>query len=171
MSTPYVGECRLVGFNFAPVDWSFCAGQLMAISQNETLFTLIGTTYGGDGQNTFALPDLRSRIPIHQGSNGTTNYVIGQTGGVEQVTVLQSQYPAHTHTVLASNNSAGGSSTPGNNTVGAAQKIYSTEPPLTAMNQAMVGSYPGGNQPHENLQPFQVLNWIISLFGIFPTQS
>lgn len=171
MSQPFVGEVRLVGFNFAPLDWQQCAGQLIAISQNEALFALIGTTYGGDGQNTFALPDLRGRIPIHQGSNGSNNYVIGQVGGAEQVTVTVSQYPAHSHVFQASNNSGGGVSTPANNTVGAAQKIYSTEPPLTAMNQAMIGAYNGGNQPHNNLQPFQVLNWIISMFGIFPTRS
>jgi microcystin-dependent protein len=168
---PYVGQCLLVPYNFAPAGWLFCQGQLLPISENPTLFNLIGTTYGGDGQNTFQLPDLRGRIPLHQGSNGTNNYVIGQTGGAETVNILPAQYPMHSHTVFASSSATGGTANPGGNTVGATLKAYSTEAPATGMNQAMVSQFNGGNQPHNNIQPFQVLNWIISLFGIYPSQS
>jgi microcystin-dependent protein len=170
MSDQYIGEVRLVGFNFAPEDWAFCAGQSISISQNPTLFNLIGTTYGGDGQNTFALPDLRGRIPIHQGFNGASNYVLGQTGGVEMVTLTIGQYPAHSHSVLGSP-AAASSNKPANNAVGAGLKAYSSEAPTTPMNAAMVGSSGGGNLPHNNLQPYLALNWIIALYGIYPTQD
>jgi microcystin-dependent protein len=169
MSTPYVGEVRLVGFNFAPVGWEFCAGQTMSIAQYETLFNLIGTTYGGDGQSTFDLPDLQGRIPIHQGSNGGITYVIGQTGGVENVTIGINQYPNHNHSLQGSLAPASVSN-PTNGTVGSGLRAYSTAPPAAPMNSAMLGMA-GGSQPHDNLQPFLVLNWIISLFGVFPSQS
>src|SRR5271168_3780724 len=104
MSNPFVGEVRLVGFNFAPQGWAFCNGAVLPISENDTLFNLIGTTYGGDGQSTFSLPDLRGRTPIHQGSSGASTYTIGALGGVEQVTVSINQYPTHTHAWLASQN-------------------------------------------------------------------
>jgi len=170
MSTSYVGEVRLVGFNFAPVGWAICAGQLVSISENSTLFNLIGTTYGGDGQSTFALPNLQGRIPIHQGSSGASNYVIGQTGGLETVTLTTSQYPVHNHILLGSSNS-GGVNNPANQTVGSGLKVYLNENPTTAMNTSMVGLSGGGNQPHDNLQSYQVLNWIISLYGIYPSQG
>jgi len=172
MSQPYVGEVRAVGFNFAPVGWQICNGQQIAISENSTLYNLIGTTYGGDGQQTFNLPNLQSRIPIHQGTNAGTTYVIGETGGLETVTINANQYPQHTHPFMASGNS-GNLSTAGNNTVGAGSKIYgaATESPTTAMNASMVGTASGGNQPHNNLQPYLVLNWIIALYGVFPSQS
>jgi microcystin-dependent protein len=165
VSQPFVGEVRLVGFNFAPVGWSFCNGSIISISENSTLFQLIGTTYGGNGQSTFGLPNLQSRVPVHQG-NG---YVIGSTGGTEAVTLTLSQCPAHTHSLLASANPAN-SSTAAGNTVGAGLVVYSTLPPETPMNASMVGSS-GGNLPHNNLQPFLALNWVISLFGIFPSQG
>jgi len=169
MSTAYVGEVRLVGFNFAPVGWALCNGQLISISQNTTLFNLIGTTYGGDGQSTFALPNLQGRVPIHQGSSGGSNYAIGQTGGLETVTLNVSQYPSHNHALLSSSNS-GGVNNPANDTVGSGLKAYSAAPPATPMNSAMLG-IAGGGQPHDNLQPFLALNWIISLFGVYPSQG
>jgi microcystin-dependent protein len=170
MSQPFVGEVRLVGFNFAPVGWSTCNGALQSIAENSTLFNLIGTTYGGDGQSTFGLPDLQGRIPLHQGSNGISTYVIGQKGGVESVTVTLNQFPIHTHALQASSANAS-SNIPGNSTLGANVSAYTTAAPTIAMNNAMIGLSGGGSQPHENRQPFVVLNWVISMFGIYPSQS
>jgi microcystin-dependent protein len=170
MSQPFVGEVRAVGFNFPPVGWATCNGALQSIAENSTLFNLIGTTYGGDGQQTFALPDLQGRIPIHQGTNGVSNYVIGEKAGVETVTITLNQFPAHTHSMQGS--SAGASSNlPGSSVLGGSVSLYTNAAPSLAMNNAMIGSSGGGNQPHSNLQPYVVLNWIISLFGIFPSQS
>jgi len=166
MSNPYVGEIRLFGGNFAPAGWMFCEGQLLPISENETLFTLIGTTYGGDGQSTFALPDLRGRIPVHPG-NGV---IQGEAAGSETVTLTINQVPAHTHLPQAS--SAAGTSHSPTNGVWAAwgDQQYSTVAPATDMNAAALASS-GGSQPHENMAPFLCLNFIISLFGVFPSQS
>jgi microcystin-dependent protein len=169
MSQAYVGEVRLVGFNFAPVGWAICGGQQIPISQNETLYNLIGTTYGGDGQSVFNLPNLLGRIPIHQGSNGTNTYTIGQTGGAETVTLVTSQYPAHNHTVMAADSSANLPS-PNNNVVAIGPKIYSAASPTTAMSGNMI-TPSGSSGPHNNLQPFQALNWIIALYGVYPSQS
>jgi microcystin-dependent protein len=169
MSQPYVGQVLLVGFNFAPVDWATCNGALLSISENSTLFNLIGTTYGGDGQTTFGLPDLRGRIPIHQGSNGVSTYVMGATGGVENVTISINQFPTHTHSLLGSA-AAGSSGTPTNNVLGGVS-AYTTMAPSIAMNNSMIGSSGGGNLPHSNLQPFLVLNWVIALYGVYPSQS
>lgn len=170
MSQSYVGEVRLVGFSFAPAGWAICQGQLISISQNSTLFNLIGTTYGGDGQNTFGLPNLLGRIPIHQGSNGTSTYVPGQLAGQENVTVTVPQYPAHTHSLMASSNQST-SNSPGNNVVGSGLTVYTSEPPVNAMNSAMVGNSAGVNLPHNNVQPYQALNWVISLYGVYPSQN
>jgi microcystin-dependent protein len=170
MSQPYVGEVRVVGFNFAQAGWAKCNGALQSIAENSTLFNLIGTTYGGDGQSTFALPNLQSRIPIHQGNNGVSTYVIGATGGVENVTITLSQFPTHTHQLLGSGANAG-TSNPTGNTLGNSVGIYTTAAPITAMNNAMIGSSGGGSQPHSNLQPFLALNWVISLFGVYPSQN
>lgn len=170
MSQPFVGEVRAVGFSFAPVGWATCNGALQSISENSTLFNLIGTTYGGDGQQTFGLPDLQSRIPIHQGNNGVSTYVIGATGGVENVTLTLNQFPTHTHQLLGSSADAG-TNLPTNNTLGSSVGVYTDGAPAIAMNNAMIGFSGGGNQPHNNLQPFVVLNWIISLFGVYPSQS
>ena len=172
MGTPYVGECRLVGFNFPPNGWAMCQGQLMAISENDTLFNLIGTTYGGDGQETFGIPDLRGRTPIHQGTNGTT-FVIGQRAGTESVTITTQTTPAHNHGLRGSSVN-GNSNFPQNNVLAANPTfIYVTTGPPTpnkAMNQATIMAA-GGNQPHENLQPYLTMTWVISLFGIFPSQG
>jgi microcystin-dependent protein len=171
MGQEYIGEVRLVGFNFAPAGWSTCGGQLLPISEYSTLFNLIGTTYGGDGQQTFALPNLQSRIPVHMGTGTTgTTYVIGATGGTETVTVNINQYPAHSHNVLASSQTTGGSTDPTGKILGGGQTIYRNQTPAASMNAGMLTS-DGGSQPHENLQPFLVLNWVISLFGVYPSQS
>ncbi len=168
MGQPYVGEIRMFGGNFAPAGWAFCSGQLIAISENDTLFNLIGTTYGGDGQTTFALPNLQSRLPLHQG----TGFVIGQAAGVESVTLTTQQIPSHSHVPTCQ--TAAGSQGPANGlwaaTAPATTQIYANTAPAAAMNAAAIGSS-GGSQPHDNMMPYLVVNFIISLFGIFPTQN
>jgi microcystin-dependent protein len=172
MAQPYVGEIRIFAGNFAPAGWMFCEGQTLPISQNETLFQLIGTTYGGDGQSTFRLPDLRGRLPLHMGNGSTgTTYTIGQTAGAESVTLTTQQIPAHSHPLLASLNNAGASS-PANNLTGqvGATQIYREAAPTNPMSPVSVAPV-GGSQPHDNRQPFLCLHFIISLFGIFPSQT
>jgi microcystin-dependent protein len=174
MSEPYVGEIRLLAFNFPPAGWLQCDGALLAISEYETLFNLIGTTYGGDGQNTFAVPDLRSLVPIHMGQgSGLSSYVIGQTGGVESVTLTSNQIPAHNHSVAANsspaNNADPGGAFPASGSA-AGGNNYSKTTDAATMNSSMVAPA-GGSQPHTNIQPYLVINFCISAFGIFPTQS
>jgi microcystin-dependent protein len=167
MAQPYVGEVRMFAGNFAPAGWEFCSGQLLSIAENETLFQLIGTTYGGDGQSTFALPDLRGRLPIHQG-NG---FQLAQTGGSETVTLTPQQLPAHTHAMLASADAAN-QITANGGVVAAAPSLsmYYTAAPDTALNASTITQV-GGNQPHTNFQPYLCINFIISLFGIFPSPT
>jgi microcystin-dependent protein len=167
MAQPYVGEIRMFAGNFAPAGWMFCEGQLLPISENETLFQLIGTTYGGDGQSTFALPDLRGRLPIHQG-NG---YILAETGGAEEITLTVQQIPAHNHPLLASLNNAGASAV-ANNVVGqvGAIQIYREVAPAAALSPLAMGGT-GGSQPHTNFQPYLCIDFIISLFGIFPSPT
>ena len=169
MAQPYVGEIRMFAGNFAPAGWMFCEGQLLPISENETLFQLIGTTYGGDGQSTFGLPDLRGRLPLHQG-NGLN---LAETGGVEEVTLTVQQIRNHNHPMLASSNTAG-SANPAN----ALLARVTTFTPYT--DDLSVGTIPlnagsigpvGGSQPHTNFQPYLCIDFIISLFGIFPSQT
>ena len=167
MSQPYVGEVRLVGFNFNPQDWALCNGQLLSIAEYQTLYALIGTTYGGDGVNTFALPDLRGRIPIHQGNE----YVMGQIGGSESVTLTTNSYPAHNHQVSFSATSSNPVSNPAGNTVVGGPSIYTSQTPDQAMNSATLSNAPGSGLPHNNLQPYVALNWIIALYGVYPTQN
>lgn len=168
MAQPYVGEIRMFAGNFAPAGWMFCEGQLLPISENETLFQLIGTTYGGDGQSTFALPDLRGRIPIHQG-NG---FLLAETGGVEEITLTVNQIPAHSHPQLA-NSGVAQSNNPQNNILAAslAGTIYNSlnTSPINMNAQAI--SATGGSQPHSNFQPYLCIDFIISLFGIFPSPT
>ena len=169
MAQPYVGEIRMFGGNFAPAGWMFCEGQLLPISENETLFNLIGTTYGGDGQSTFALPDLRGRIPIHFG-NG---FILAETGGAESITLTVNQIPAHSHALLATGNTATGTPPAGQAfaaSTGATISPYGTDNPKTPLAANMVGS-DGGSQPHSNFQPYLCVDFIISLFGIFPSQT
>jgi microcystin-dependent protein len=170
MSDQFVGEVRAVGFNFAPVSWMLCNGQLLSISGNEALYALIGTTYGGDGQNTFALPNLQSRIPIHQGTGGGSTYIIGQLGGTESVTLTTGTYPSHTHTLSESTNGATSGQGPTNNAVCGGKEIYTSEAANQNMNNSMVGAS-GQSQPHDNIQPYLALNWIISLYGVYPSQG
>lgn len=167
MAQPYVGEIRMFAGNFAPAGWMFCEGQLLPISENETLFQLIGTTYGGDGQSTFALPDLRGRIPIHQG-NG---FILAETGGAEEVTLTVQQIPAHAHPALGA--AVTGDQTSANGAVPANSVTitpYLNTAPDTAFNAGAVGPV-GGSQPHTNFQPYLCIDFIISLFGIFPSPT
>ena len=171
MSQPYVGEVRLFAGNFAPLGWMSCDGQLLPIADYDVLFNLIGTAYGGDGQNTYALPDLRGRVPVHQGSNGQSNYVIGESGGVESVTLVANQMPAHRHAMLASTSAA--SATHGPSEVlgsSATMRLYGTGTPNMAMDPNAITQV-GGGQPHDNMPPFVALSYIVSLFGVFPTQN
>lgn len=174
--TPYIGEIRMFAGNFAPSGWAFCDGQLLSISENDVLFNLIGTTYGGDGQSTFALPDLRGRAPIHQG-NG---YAMGQQGGAEQVTLTTSQIPSHTHAVILSlpvYAGAGNADTPIGN-VPAVNVAHANEF-NTASNNSMgtvdyaassATTIAGGSLPHDNMKPYVAIHYIIALFGVFPSQ-
>lgn len=167
MAQPYVGEIRMFAGNFAPAGWMFCEGQLLPISEYETLFNLIGTTYGGDGQSTFALPDLRGRVPLHFG-NGFT---LAETGGVEEVTLTVSQIPAHSHPFLASLDIASQRDPTGNVLAQLNNaELYSPIPGSTPLSPAAMGST-GGSQPHSNFQPYLCVDFIISLFGIFPSQT
>lgn len=171
MSQPYIGEIRMFGGNFPPLGWSFCDGQLLPISGNETLFTLIGTTYGGDGQSTFALPDLRGRIPLHQGQGPfLSQRIIGEQGGSEAVTLTPAQLPTHTHRLASGFAATSGDPTGAAVANTGATAIYGTGAANVAM--APAASVPaGGNQPHNNLMPYQCVNFIISMFGIYPSQN
>lgn len=169
MAQPYVGEIRMFAGNFAPAGWMFCEGQLLPISENETLFQLIGTTYGGDGQSTFALPDLRGRLPIHQG-NG---FVPAEIGGAEEITLTLLQIPSHTHSFMGStaiaNQNAPTNAVPATST-GSTVFPYGTDQPQTNLAAASISPV-GGSQPHTNFQPYLCISFIISLFGIFPSPS
>jgi microcystin-dependent protein len=172
MSTPYVGEIRIFAGNYAPLGWELCQGQLLPIAENETLFQLIGTTYGGDGFDTFALPDLRGRLPIHQGTGpGLSPRSMGQRGGAEQVTLTEAQLPAHSHQVVASTTPGKSAPGPGALLSAGAIQVFGTGAANTPMSPQAVGSSPGGGQPHPNMPPFLGVNYIISLFGIFPSPA
>lgn len=178
MSEPFIGEIRMFGFNFAPVGWAFCQGQLLPISQNVALFSLLGTFYGGDGRTTFALPDLRSRVPLGMGQGtGLSNYTIGQAGGTETVTLSVTQLPSHNHAVNASDardfslfGPSDRSDSPAGHVLGRAD-IYADAPDgTTVMNAGMIGDT-GGGGPVGIIQPYLTLNFCIALFGIFPSRS
>jgi microcystin-dependent protein len=169
MAQPYVGEIRMFAGNFAPAGWMFCEGQLLPISENETLFQLIGTTYGGDGQSTFALPDLRGRVPIHQG-NG---FVLAETGGAEEITLTVNQIPAHSHPLLGSTRVAADVNPEARVVAGtgaAGAMSYVEDVPSQNLAPAAVSPV-GGSQPHTNFQPYLCVDFIISLFGIFPSPT
>jgi microcystin-dependent protein len=170
MSTGFVGEIRLVGFNFNPQGWHLCDGSILSIAESETLYTLLGTTYGGDGVNTFALPDLRGRVPIHQGAAaGLYPYVMGQTGGVTSVTLTTTQLPLHSHPVAA-NSAAGTANSPTNQYFGATtESVYTTTGNPVGMGTIVGAS--GGSQPHENRQPYLAMNYVIALYGVYPSRS
>jgi microcystin-dependent protein len=167
MANPYVGEIRMFAGTFAPQGWMFCDGQLLPIAESETLFNLIGTTYGGDGQSTFALPDLRGRIPIHLG--GT--HVLGAAGGTETVTITVREMPAHTHALNASGDPADPLSSPAGSLLADTGLSNIYDPAFAvAMSTQAVGTN-GGSGPHDNMAPYQCLSFIISLFGVFPSQG
>jgi microcystin-dependent protein len=178
MAQPFIGEIRMCGFGFAPVNWALCNGQSMAISQFDALYALIGTTYGGDGQTTFNLPNLQSRICVNQGQgNGLSNYIIGQLGGTESVTLLLQNLPQHNHTLSASNsivttNLPAGNLTGTGPTTPAAQNFYTTGSPSQTGNMAPTTvTNSGSSLPHENRMPSLCITFIIALFGIFPSRN
>ena len=173
MAQPYVGEIRMFGGNFAPSGWMFCNGQLLPISQNETLFQLIGTTYGGDGQSTFALPDLRGRIPIHQGTGpGLSTFILAETGGAEQITLTANQIPNHGHAFLGSANQGATTNAPTNvvGQVPGGGSVYIQDSASVPLNTGSLMPV-GGSQPHTNFQPYLCVSFIISLFGLFPSPT
>jgi microcystin-dependent protein len=176
MSQPFLGEIRMFGFNFAPRGWLLCNGQTLAISQYAALFSLLGTTYGGNGTSTFQLPNLQGQVPIHQGTGGGGTYVMGETGGSSNVSLLANNMPIHTHLVNVDGN-ASGKNTPSGNFLGTVpplapvdNKVYSAGPANATMAATAVGTA-GGNVPHNNMQPFLVVNFCIAMVGLFPTRN
>lgn len=174
MSEPFIAEIKIFGGNFAPRNFALCDGQLLAIAQNTALFSLLGTTYGGDGRTTFALPDLRGRVPIHPGNGpGLTSRRLGERGGAEDVTLNVNQIPAHNHSANAVTPAGNSNDAAGNywaDDAGVSSGTYHTGPANAAMNAGTIGNT-GGSQPHPNMQPFLAVNFIIALFGIFPSRS
>ena len=166
MSEPFLGEIKIMSFNFAPKGWAMCNGQLMAINQNQALFALLGTTYGGNGQTTFALPDLRGRVPMHFGGA----FVQGQVGGQETHTLITSEMPAHLHSALGATAAPNNGSPTGHTWAMLSSNAYSTLAPDVALQPASIGNA-GGSQPHENRSPFLVLTFCIALQGIFPSRN
>ena len=173
MGQPFIGEIRMFAGNFAPAGWAFCDGSLQAISQNDALFNVIGTTYGGDGQTTFALPDLRGRVPIHMGQgSGLSNRIIGENGGTETVTLTPATLAAHTHPALCSSGGGSPSSDPANGTWAASDvNQYSNAAVTGSIGGGLPTTTAGGSQPHENMIPYLVVSYIISLFGVFPSPT
>jgi microcystin-dependent protein len=172
MSEPFVGEIRMFAGNFAPRGWAFCDGQLLAVSQNDALFSLLGTIYGGDGRTTFGLPDLRGRLPVHAGSGpGLSPVRLGAKGGAEKVTLTVPQLPSHTHPYQGTT-LAGDQSVPTSNVVGGrtGDNTYIEDAASTAMSSSSVGNT-GGSSSHTNLQPFLCVHFIIALFGIYPSRN
>lgn len=166
MAEPFLAEIRLMSFVFAPQSWALCNGQLLPINQNQALFALLGTTYGGNGQTNFALPDLRGRVPIHVGGGHT----LGELAGEQAHTLTQAELPSHTHLVNASSSATGGSATANGNVLGAGNNVYRSSGELTTLNAATVANA-GGSQAHLNMQPFLTLSFCIALQGIFPSTS
>jgi microcystin-dependent protein len=179
MSQPYIGEIRMFGGSFAPAGWMTCDGQLLPISEYDTLFNLIGTTYGGDGQTTFGLPNLAARVPLHVGSNGTTNYGIADNGGVTSVTLSVNQIPIHTHPIIADGNNATSVDPTNAYYAGSTPKLLYTvpnsssnpDPPNFRNFNAQMLQAQGGSQPHDNMQPYLAITFIISLFGVYPSPT
>lgn len=173
MSEPFVGQIIAVGFNFAPVDWALCDGRSLSISEYDALYSLIGTTYGGNGTTTFNLPDLRGRAALGVGQGpGLTSYVLGETVGTEQVTLTNGEIGAHTHRLMAAASAT--DATPGSNTVlgqPTQSNIYLTSGATTPLSTHAIGAAPGNALPHENRQPYQTINYIISLFGVYPSHN
>ena len=172
MSQPFIGEIRLVAFNFAPVNWAFCDGSVVQISQNEALYNLIGTTYGGNGTTNFFLPNLLGRIPVHQGNVQGATFVIGQSAGTEAVQLTTGQLPTHTHAAMAASGGGTSNSPAGNTWTGwtGAQYVTATANGNVPMSPQAL-SMTGGNVAHDNVMPFMAVNFIISLFGVYPSQG
>jgi microcystin-dependent protein len=175
MADPFVAEIRIFPFNFAPKGWAFCDGQLFPIAQNTALFSLLGTTYGGDGKSNFALPNMQGNVPMHPGQGpGLSLHDLGETGGSETVTLLASEMPAHTHTVGAQIFRLGGAAAPAGATLSrpASGNLYFTpgNPSLVTMSPSVIAPA-GGDQPHNNMQPYLTLNFCIALQGVFPPRS
>lgn len=166
MPEPFLGEIKLMSFIFPPQGWALCNGQFLPINQNQALFSLLGTTYGGNGQTTFALPNLRGRVPIHFGAG----HNLGEAAGSTSVTVNIQQLPTHTHLVNGSTVATGGSASPSGRYLGGANNAYRGGSPTTTLNPAMVSSV-GGSQPHNNMAPYLTLSFCIALIGIFPSQN
>ena len=168
MSESFIGEIRMFAGNFAPEGWQLCNGAILPISGNETLFKLVGTLYGGDGQSTFAVPDLRGRVPIHQAAG----YPLAQSGGAPEVQITHNSMPAHTHQLFASSDPANATGPQGNVVAAGLNSVtFYSSPPSGPMAPAATTGAPGGNQPHENTQPYLCVNFIISLFGMYPSQN
>jgi microcystin-dependent protein len=166
MAEPFLAEIRLMSFVFPPKGWALCNGQLLPINQNQALFALLGTTYGGNGQTNFALPDLRGRAPIHVGSGHT----LGERGGEQAHTLSIAEMPTHTHAVNASSTATGGTTSPNGNYLGGGNNVYSAGAPSTSLLASTVSNV-GGSQPHENMQPYLTLSFCIALQGIFPSAT
>lgn len=173
MGSPYVGEIRIFAGNFAPLGWHFCDGGELSIAENETLYQLIGTTYGGDGIQKFKVPDLRGRVPVHMGTQQSRTFAVGEMSGVETVTLQTAQIPAHTHALMASASVADTADPSQSFLANSSQaSVFLGEPPGNQNNlHSWAVSFSGGSQPHENMQPFLCLNFIISLYGVFPSQN
>ena len=170
MSEPFLAEIRMVGFNFAPRGWAFCDGQILPINQNQSLYSLLGTTYGGDGRTSFALPDLRSRTPTHTNVDGDPSRQLGKKAGVETVSLTAAQIPSHTHTLKASS-ADGNVRAPSGNILGGAA-LYRThlQERTTSLRPGSI-SNAGGGQAHENMQPYLTLSFTIALQGLFPSRN
>jgi microcystin-dependent protein len=170
MSEPYIGEIRIFAGSFAPQGWAYCDGSTISIADNDTLFTLLGTTYGGDGQTTFKLPDLRGRIPLHMGTSTFGTYTLGQQAGTENVTLTTQQIPGHTH-AIAANNGAANVGTPAGNIFGSATISHYASPGGAGATGPIATASGGTSQPHSNIMPYLGISFIISLYGVYPSQS
>ncbi|MEH6832181.1 MAG: tail fiber protein [Sulfitobacter sp.] len=176
MSEPFIGEIRMVGFNFAPRGWATCDGQLIPISQNQSMFSLLGTIYGGDGRTTFGLPELRGRTPMHHGTGpGRVSRRMGEQAGQETVTLTTSQMPSHTHTAtMRAEGRPGNVATPAGNIIAAGSNIFRANAPVedVSMDAGSVLVAPtGSGHPHDNMAPFQVVNFVIAMLGLYPSRS
>lgn len=169
MSEPFLAEIKIVGFNFAPKGWAFCDGQILPINQNQSLFSLLGTTYGGDGRTTYGLPDLRSRAPIHRGSSNGTSHNLGTKGGIETITLVEAEMPQHTHTIQASTDDSD-NQTPTDLVLAKSGQIYSNSTSLVDMVSGTMANN-GGGQGHDNMQPYLAVNFCIALTGVFPSRN